>query len=98
MEIPGLGCKRLRDKPPKAQQQQQQQQQQQVTPAIGHANPCQACASHHALVEDSEGYRGAVIAAFLALYAKLKLKLRWAILDPDAALPWHANMRYVPSW
>ncbi|KAJ9531619.1 hypothetical protein QJQ45_021783, partial [Haematococcus lacustris] len=41
---------------------------------------------------------GAVIAAFLALYAKLKLKLRWAILDPDAALPWHANMRYVPSW
>ncbi|KAJ9517765.1 hypothetical protein QJQ45_004069 [Haematococcus lacustris] len=26
-EYPGLGCKRLRDKPPKAQQQQQQQQQ-----------------------------------------------------------------------
>ncbi|KAJ9513431.1 hypothetical protein QJQ45_005983 [Haematococcus lacustris] len=25
----------------------------QVTPAIGHANPCQACRSHHALVEGS---------------------------------------------
>ncbi|KAJ9531441.1 hypothetical protein QJQ45_006848 [Haematococcus lacustris] len=32
-EYPGLGYKRLRDKPPKAQQQQQQQQQQQPAEA-----------------------------------------------------------------
>ncbi|KAJ9512169.1 hypothetical protein QJQ45_012671 [Haematococcus lacustris] len=33
-EYPGLGYKRLRDKPPKAQQQQQQQQ-----PAVAHPQP-----------------------------------------------------------
>ncbi|KAJ9521353.1 hypothetical protein QJQ45_001268 [Haematococcus lacustris] len=38
-EYPGLGCKRLQDKPPKAQQQQQQQQpaEAQLSPVIGPA-------------------------------------------------------------